>query len=125
MSDAGRAGKIVLIEDDPDIAALVVGILTDNGHALEVHDELDGAPADPTVRVVITDLVAIRTYDQAAARDWTTQVRARYPKAAIVVSTAHAPAAAAGAEALGADAVLSKPFDVGRFIETVETLLDR
>jgi DNA-binding response OmpR family regulator len=123
VSDTGRTDKIVLIEDDPDIAALVDGILSDAGHTLQILAEMDGSPADASVRLVITDLVAIRSYDENAARDWITKVRARYPKAAVVISTAHAPAAQGGAAALGADAVLVKPFDVGRFTEVVESLL--
>lgn len=81
--------------------------------------------ADPAVRLVITDLVGVRSYDPNAARDWITKVRQRYPAAAVVVSTAHGSAAASGPQALGADAVLAKPFDVGRFTEMVESLLDR
>src|SRR5260221_5878808 len=125
VSDTGRAEKIVLIEDDPDIAALVEGILSDSGHRPEVLAELDGQPPDGSVRLVITDLVAMRSYDGVAARDWIAKVRARYPTAAVVVSTAHKPAADGGPQAIGAEAVLAKPFDVNTFSETVESLLDR
>ncbi len=125
MSDTGRQLKIVVIEDDPDIAALVEGILSDGGHRIQVLAQLDADAPDDSVRLVITDLVAMRSYDQNAARDWIAKVRARYPNAALVVSTAHGPAAVAGAEALGADAVLAKPFDVDLFADTVEALLAR
>ncbi len=123
MTGPGRAEKIVLIEDDPDIAALIEGILSDSGHGLQVLADLDGDPPDALVHLVITDLVAMRSYDQAAARDWIAKVRDHYPNAAIVVSTAHGPAADRGAAGIGADAVLAKPFDVGLFSETVESLL--
>jgi len=114
--------RIVLIEDDPDIASLVAEMLTDLGHQVDVHADLpDGASADAVL--VITDLVAIRSYDQHAAREWIARVRGVFPKAAVVVATAHAPAAEAGAAALGADAVLTKPFDINVFTETVEALL--
>ena len=118
-------GRIVLIEDDPDIAALIADVLTDVGHDVDVRADLaDGAP-DSEVQLVITDLVAIRSYDPQAARDWIAQVRAVFPKAAVIVSTAHAPAGASGPAALGADAVLTKPFDIGVFTETVGSLLGR
>lgn len=125
MTGAGHDETIVLIEDDPDIAALVRGILADAGHGVAVRSELGSGMADPAVRLVITDLVGIRSYNENAARDWIAKVRQRFPAAAVVVATAHGPAATAGPQALGADAVLAKPFDVDRFGEIVESLLDR
>jgi DNA-binding response OmpR family regulator len=125
LIDAVRVPKIVLIEDDPDIAALVAGMLSDAGHVLDIRADLGAGSAEPGVQLVITDLLAVRSYDQEVARDWIAKVRERFPRAAILVSTAHAPAAAGGPTAIGADAVLTKPFDVGRFTETVEALLGR
>ncbi len=115
--------RIVLIEDDPDIAALVEDMLTELGHSVDVREQLEEGVVDEDAELVITDLVALRSYDVRAAREWVGRVRAAFPKAALVVSTAHAPAAAAGAAALGADAILVKPFDVAHFAETVESLL--
>ena len=115
--------RIVLIEDDPDIAALVDDMLTDAGHQVEVRSTLPDGTADHDTQLVITDLVALRGYDLAAARAWIARVRAAFPGAAVIVSTAHAPARAAGAAGLGADAVLTKPFDVDVFTRTVESLL--
>lgn len=125
MSEAGRGERIVLIEDDPDIAALVEGILDERGQAARQLADLDGAAPDPLVQLVITDLVAIRSYDREAARAWVAKVRASYPNAAVIVSTAHGPAKDGGARAIGADAVLTKPFDVTLFGDTVEALLRR
>ena len=115
-------GRIVLIEDDPDIAALVEEMLTEAGHQVEARSRLPEA-VDPGAQLVITDLLAMRSYDLETARDWISLVRAAFPEAALIVSTAHAPAAAAGPAALGADAVLSKPFDITVFTSTVESLL--
>ena len=117
--------RIVLIEDDPDIAALIDDMLTDAGHEVEVRSTLPDAPTDRGTDLVITDLVALRTYDLPAARSWIARVRAVFPGAAVVVATAHTPAGAAGAQALGADAVLTKPFDVDAFARTVESLVGR
>ncbi|HEV2249623.1 MAG TPA: hypothetical protein VGT60_03860 [Candidatus Limnocylindria bacterium] len=115
--------RIVLIEDDPDIAALVEEMLTEAGHEVEVVDRLPAGPTDLDARLVITDLLALRAFDAAIAREWIAGVRAAYPRAKVVVSTAHTPAAAVGAPAIGADAVLAKPFDIAAFTETVESLL--
>ncbi len=114
--------RIVLIEDDPDIAALVAEMLAEAGHTVEARSRLPEA-TDAGPRLVITDLLAMRSYDLEMARGWIARVRAAFPKAAVIVSTAHAPAAAAGPAALGADAVLAKPFDVVVFTETVAQLL--
>ena len=115
-------GRIVLIEDDPDIAALVAEMLTEVGHQVEACSRLPET-TDTDAHLVITDLLAMRSYDLATARDWIARVRAAFPKASVIVSTAHALAASAGAPTLGADAVLTKPFDIAVFTETVESLL--
>jgi DNA-binding response OmpR family regulator len=115
--------RIVLIEDDPDIAALVEEMLTEAGHEVAIVDHLAEGVVDPEAPLVITDLLAIRSFDPKMAREWIARVRAAFPKAKVVVSTAHAPAAAVGAPAIGADAVLVKPFDIATFTDTVESLL--
>jgi DNA-binding response OmpR family regulator len=115
--------RIVLIEDDPDIAALVGEMLTEVGHEVEVVSQLAPGTVDTDAQLVITDLLALRSFDTETARGWIARVRAAFPRAAVIVSTAHAPAAAAGAQAIGADAVLVKPFDIDVFTQTVESLL--
>jgi len=115
--------RIVLIEDDPDTAALVKEMLGELGHHIDTRAHLDDGEADGDAQVVITDLVTLHAFDLAAAREWIVRVRTAFPNAQIVVSTAHAPAARAGAAGLGADAVLTKPFDVTVFTSTVESLL--
>ena len=115
--------RIVLIEDDPDIAALVDDMLTEAGHQVEVRSQLPDRSIDLDAQLVITDLLALRSYDLVAARAWISRVRSAFPNAAVIVSTAHAPAGVAGAPVLGADAVLTKPFDVDTFTRTVDSLL--
>ena len=116
---------VVVIEDDPDIAALVAEMIGELGHQVSVHADLGDGLTRPDAELVITDLVAVRSYDEQSAREWIAHVRTAFPNASVIVSTAHAPAADAGPAALGADAVLTKPFDIGVFAETVESLLDR
>jgi DNA-binding response OmpR family regulator len=115
--------RIVLIEDDPDIAALVVDMLTDVGHEVEVRSDLPPGIVDRDAELVITDLVDLRSYDLPSARAWIQRVRAAFPRAAVIVATAHGSAGVAGAPGLGADAVLTKPFDIDVFTRSVEALL--
>jgi DNA-binding response OmpR family regulator len=115
--------RVVLIEDDPDIAALIEDVLVELGHEVIVRDRLVDDTVDQTAELVITDLVAVTSFDLAAARSWIGRVRVTFPRAKIMVATAHAPAERAGASTLGADAVLTKPFDVAAFTDRVESLL--
>ena len=119
-------GRIVLIEDDPDVVALLKEMLLELGQDVAAaHKSVGDGNGDGEANLVITDLVSMHTFDVDAARDWIVHLRKLFPKASIVVSTAHAPAARAGAAALGADAVITKPFDVALFNRTVESLLQR
>jgi DNA-binding response OmpR family regulator len=115
--------RIVLVEDDPDIAALIREVLTEDGHRVELRTSLGDGPPDPTVDLVITDLVVLRAYDPLTARGWVEWVRARFPKARVIVSTAHSAASDDGAPRLGADAVMAKPFDINALTSAVNTLL--
>jgi DNA-binding NtrC family response regulator len=115
--------RIVLIEDDPDIAAVVESVLTDLGHQVDVRARLADGAIDDEAQLVITDLVMLGRHDVTAAREWIARVRVAFPRAAVIVYSAHEPFAAAGAPALGADAVVTKPFELDKFTEIVESLL--
>jgi DNA-binding NtrC family response regulator len=115
--------RIVLIEDDPDMAAVVESVLTDLGHRVDVRTRLADGAVDDAAQLVITDLVTVRGHDVTAAREWVARVRVAFPRAAVIVYSGHEPFAAAGASALGADAVVTKPFELDTFTEIVESLL--
>ena len=51
-------GRIVLIEDDPDIAALVADMLSEAGHQVDARSRLPDV-SDPGAQLVITDLLAM------------------------------------------------------------------
>ena len=116
-------GRIVLIEDDPDVAELIESLLTDVGHEVDVRADIADGAIDDEVHLVITDLIAPTKHDSKVARAWIARVRVAFPKAAVIFSSAHEPFAAGGAAALGADAILTKPFDIGEFTELVESFL--
>jgi DNA-binding response OmpR family regulator len=115
--------RIVLIEDDPDTATLVEEMLHEIGHRVDTRARLEEGAGDDETELVITDLVPLRTFEVATAREWIARVRSMFPNAAVVVATAHAPAASAGAAAIDADVVLTKPFDVALFTRAVESVL--
>ena len=115
--------RIVLIEDDPDTVALINEVLADLGHQIDTRARLEDGDGDGQAQLVITDLVSLHAFDLPAAKEWIVRVRALFPNARVVVSTAHAPAATAGADGLGADAVLTKPFDIADFTAMVDSLL--
>lgn len=111
---------ILVIDDDPVIAELVQSVLEEGGHQATARAHLDAVRPD-RYDVVITDLLLPASYSAAEAAVWVARVRERVPGTPVVVCTAHR-AAANDAEAIGADAVLTKPFDVDALLETVERL---
>lgn len=115
--------NLLVIEDDAVIAELLRSVLDEGGHTAEVVPSLEKAPAGG-YGLVISDLVSTDAYDQAAAREWVADVRRAFPDVPVVVCTAHR-AAADAAEAIGADAVLLKPFDVDELLALVERLTAR
>lgn len=111
---------VLVIDDDPVIAELVQSVLEEGGHRATAHADLDGVRPG-AYDVVITDLLLPGSYSAADGAAWVARVRERVPGTPVLVCTAHR-AASADAGDLGADAVLTKPFDVDMLLETVERL---
>lgn len=111
---------VALIEDDKAMTELMSTVLRGAGHEVVAGVdlvELDGARAD----VVITDLVTLPTYDATKARVWVALLRQRFPGAPVIVCTAHGEAAGEP-DRLGADAVITRPFDVDELAAAVQRL---
>ncbi len=112
--------SVLVIDDDAIIAELLESVLTEGGHqatAIGSLEQLTVAPYD----VVITDLLSASPYSVAAAGVLVAEVRRRVPGAPVIVCTAHR-AAALDARAMGAEAVLTKPFDVEALLGLVHEL---
>lgn len=115
--------RIILLEDDIDIAALIEEVLRLDGHTVQTMIRLEPGDPVPGVALVISDLVDLRGYDPVAAREWVERIRRHFPDAKVLLATAHSGAARAGATALGVDAFMAKPFDANEFSATVALLL--
>ena len=113
--------SIVLLEDDPDIAALIIELLAELGHgARHLRDSASVVP-DDAVHLAITDLLSVGAADPEKARAWVATLRAAYPTAKVVVVTAYGAVLPAGPG--GPDALISKPFAIDDFIHTVSPFL--
>ena len=119
-----RVTQILVIEDDRDIRNLIGQVLSDEGYDLTFVDGLDRAPIRAVPDVVITDLVGVRPYTSDLARAWVRRVQDRYPQIPVIVCTAQE-LALKELDALGAAAVLPKPFAIDLLIQTVARLIDQ
>lgn len=112
--------QILVIDDDPTIAELLYSVLLDGGHEPEAATTLDGFRSNG-YELVVSDLLSCDAYQVDAASAWVAQLRRRIPGVPIVLCTAHR-RAALDREAIGADAVITKPFDVDEFLALVDRL---
>jgi CheY-like chemotaxis protein len=121
-----RAGRILVVEDDPRVRELLHEALTVAGY--EVLAAADGeealavyaaTPADP----VITDLLMPRRDGVETIRG----LRARHPDARVIAVTAARGrfSRLTAARHVGAHHTLLKPFDVGELLEAVHEALGR
>lgn len=124
MSTSSSA-TILVVEDDPSISELIAWVLDDAGFvvrtARSVAEALN-AYDQSQPELVIADLFLPDGFGSEMLR--LIQDRGRNPAAATLVMSAH-PRAREQARAAGADACLTKPFDLDEFFQIVETLLAR
>ena len=112
--------QVLVIDDDPAIAELLYSVLLEGGHDPEASTTLDGFESD-NYELVISDLLSCDAYQVEAASAWVAEIRWRIPGVPVVVCTAHR-RAASDLEVIGADAVITKPFDVDEFLALVDRL---
>jgi DNA-binding NtrC family response regulator len=87
-------------------------------------EHLDGAAADLSPDLVITDLVGLHGYDTESARAVLTRIHERYPDVPIIVCTGHERGLRESA-LLGAAAALRKPFTLEALVRAVENAIAR
>ena len=113
---------ILVLDDDEVILEILQTVLTDAGYGIVVAPGVHAIPPDTNADVVITDLIPVKAYRRDAALEWIASLRARFAGAPILVVTAHVDAVAE-ADMLGADAIITKPFDVEVLLAKVAELL--
>ncbi len=109
---------VLVVEDDPDLLALVEMILCDAGH--EVAVAADGAQALQRVAAQMPGVILL-DMRMPVMNGWefARAFAARYGHAAPIVVVTAAEDARARAEEIGADAWLAKPFDIEDVLRTV------
>jgi DNA-binding response OmpR family regulator len=108
---------ILVLDNDPAMTELMRTLLEDQGHTAIIATSLDRVPVDARPDLVLSDLMPLKGYRPDQARAWVASVRARFDSPVIVV-TGHA-GAAAEQDKLGAEAVITKPFDLDQLIALV------
>jgi two-component system response regulator AtoC len=114
--------KILVLDDDQVILDLMRTVLSDAGYDAILAATPDAIPANASPDLVITDLVPLKAYQRETALKWVTTLRTRFAGAPVFVLTAHR-AAAAEDDMLGANAIITKPFDVDALLARIEQQL--
>ena len=114
--------KIFVLDDDEAILDLLRTVLSDSGYDTFFATGPDAIPPNEKADLVITDLVPLKGYQRDTALAWVASLRARFAGAPVFVLTAHR-AAAAEADMLGANAIITKPFDVDALLARIDAQL--
>jgi DNA-binding response OmpR family regulator len=110
----------LIIEDDVAVRSMLSHLVSEEGRCDITAIDLDEDAAHRQFALVLTDLPA-RRYVAADARQWVRGLRGRYPSTPIVVCTAHRQAADE-LDRLGADGLITKPFDIAQLLGTIRVL---
>ncbi|HET8567469.1 MAG TPA: response regulator [Candidatus Limnocylindria bacterium] len=115
-------GHVLLIDDDTAIGELLVDVLADGGHTTDLVTTLEAAANGRPADVIVADLVGIHEFRAEAARGFIRRLRGEFHGAPIIVCTAHRDASHVD---IGADHVITKPFDVDHLLACVERFARR
>jgi CheY-like chemotaxis protein len=112
------ARSVLVVEDDPDLLALLEMILQDAGHSVRTAPEGAAALARVAEEMPGAILLDMRMPGMNGW-DFAREFRARYGRACPIVVVTAAENARARAEEIGAEGWLSKPFEIEDVLETV------
>ncbi len=119
-----RNRKILVVEDDRDVAFAIQAMLTRSGYAVTVA--ADGLAALHAFDAERPDLVTVDLHVPAVSGyRLVTLLRRHAPKVPIVVVTAASFEEAQDLAKLGIDGFLAKPFQMKDFVSTIEAALAR
>lgn len=113
--------RVLILEDDEDVRAVLVESLGDEGHEVTASDF--GPLPDGAFGVVVTD-VPSWPYRSEESRRWIRDLRDRYRGARIILCTAQR-AVHRESDRLGADVIVDKPFDLADLFARVAYLVRR
>jgi DNA-binding response OmpR family regulator len=112
------ARSVLVVEDDPDLLALLEMILQDAGHRVRTAPEGGAALARIAEEMPGTILLDMRMPGMNGW-DFAREFRDRYGHACPIVVVTAAENARARAEEIGAEGWLSKPFEIEDVLATV------
>ena len=125
-----KAARILVIDDDRDIGAVVTAILADEGYEVATLDEISDEAVRAAIDRIEPDCILLdgaRATEYAEAWATAAEVRTRSRPIPMVMFTAHATDAAEASRATsqraadaGFSAVLRKPFNLEELVSAVE-----
>jgi DNA-binding response OmpR family regulator len=116
--------KILVVEDDPDLAALEAELLEEHGHQVEVAN--NGREALAAVERAAPDLILLDLkMPVMSGREFVEEYRRAQPSPAPIVVVTAADDAQVRAAEVGASGWIAKPFDPDALVANVMRLLPR
>ena len=116
--------RVLVVEDDPDLAALEADLLEERGHRVEVA--FNGREALAAVERASPDLILLdMKMPVMSGREFADEYRRRQRSPAPIVVVTAADDAQVRAAEVGASGWIAKPFDPDALVENVMRLLPR
>ncbi|HEY6911917.1 MAG TPA: response regulator [Myxococcales bacterium] len=116
------AARVLVVEDDPDLAALEAEVLKLRGHEVDVAS--NGREALDAVERARPDLILLdMKMPVMNGREFADEYRRREPSTAPIVVVTAADDAQRRAAEVGASGWIAKPFDPEALVEKVDALL--
>jgi DNA-binding response OmpR family regulator len=119
----GGAVRILVAEDDPVLASVVVEALSDEGHSVAHVPDLAGMRERASAER--WDAFVLDSFGRSYSRldeEYSEALRELSRRAPVIVTTGRAWAASTDARDLGVVAILSKPYDLDALLHTVQSV---